>query len=66
MADPATAAAPCKIVLAGNVAKGLRVEVQHGLKELGGRPPHLLGVLANDDVAAKLYADWTAKTSQEK
>jgi methylenetetrahydrofolate dehydrogenase (NAD+) len=56
---------PCKVVLAGHVAKGLLAEVQAGLSQLG-RKPHLLGVLANSDPAAKVYADWTEKTCREK
>jgi methylenetetrahydrofolate dehydrogenase (NAD+) len=57
--------ASCKVLLANSIAKSLLVEVQHGLQHLN-RPPHLLGVLANADPAAKLYADWTAKTCKEK
>jgi methylenetetrahydrofolate dehydrogenase (NAD+) len=59
------APASCKVLLANNIAKSLLAEVQHGLRQLS-RPPHLLGVLANADPAAKLYADWTAKTCKEK
>lgn len=57
--------ASCKVVLANNVAKSLLLEVQDGLNSLT-RAPHLLGVLANADPSAKLYADWTAKTCKEK
>lgn len=57
--------ASCKVVLAGNIAKGLLAEVSDGLKRLD-RPPHLLGVLANADPAARLYAEWTEKTCKEK
>lgn len=59
------APASCKVLLANSIAKNLLAEVQHGLQQLN-RPPHLLGVLANADPAAKLYADWTAKTCREK
>jgi len=55
----------CKVILAGTIANSLLVEVQQGLKSLD-RPPHLLGVLANGDPAAKLYAGWTEKTCKEK
>ncbi|RMZ75102.1 hypothetical protein DV738_g5646, partial [Chaetothyriales sp. CBS 135597] len=55
----------CKTVLAGTIAKGLLAEVKQGLNELGARPPHLYGILANDDHAAKVYADWTAKTCKD-
>jgi methylenetetrahydrofolate dehydrogenase (NAD+) len=57
--------ASCKVVLPNNIAKSLLAEVQHGLTQLN-RLPHLLGVLANADPAAKLYADWTAKTCKDK
>jgi hypothetical protein len=30
------------------------------------KPPHLLGILANTDPAAKVYAEWTGKTCEEK
>lgn len=65
MTSMADTPASCKVVLANNIAKNLLAEVQHGLKDLT-RPPHLLGLLANADPAAKLYADWTAKTCKEK
>jgi len=55
---------PCKVVLAGNIAKGLLEEVKAGLAALK-RQPHLLGVLANTDAAAKVYANWTQKTCEE-
>ncbi|KAL9616488.1 MAG: hypothetical protein Q9160_008656 [Pyrenula sp. 1 TL-2023] len=51
----------CKTVLAGTIARGLLSEISDGLQTLH-YPPHLLGVLANPDPAAKLYADWTDKT----
>ncbi|RMZ83503.1 hypothetical protein DV737_g1541, partial [Chaetothyriales sp. CBS 132003] len=55
----------CKTVLAGTIAKGLLAEVKQGLSELNAKPPHLYGILANDDPAAKVYADWTGKTCKE-
>jgi methylenetetrahydrofolate dehydrogenase (NAD+) len=55
----------CKVVLAGNIAKPLLGEVQDGLKKFG-KQPVLVGLLANDDDAAKLYADWTRRTCEEK
>ncbi|EXJ88709.1 methylenetetrahydrofolate dehydrogenase (NAD+) [Capronia coronata CBS 617.96] len=55
---------PCKVVLAGNIAKSLLSEVQAGLSALG-RTPHLLGILANSDPAAQVYADWTERTCKE-
>ena len=56
---------PCKTVLAGTVAKGLLSEVNEGLSKLS-KAPHLVGFLANTDPAARMYADWTAKTCREK
>lgn len=64
MADDAPAS--CKVILAGSIAKGLLEEVKTGLAALDGKQPHLLGVLANNDAAAKVYADWTQKTCEEK
>ena len=55
----------CKTILAGTIAKGLLGEVKEGLEKLGSIP-HLLGILANDDPAAKTYADWTGKTCRDK
>lgn len=56
----------CKTILAGTIAKGLLAEVKDGLDKLNSKPPHLLGVLANDDPSAKVYADWTAKSCRDK
>lgn len=61
--DPPTS---CKVILAGSVAKSLLAEVKGDLVALNGRKPHLLGILANTDAAAKVYADWTQKTCEEK
>lgn len=55
----------CKVVLSKNVVNGLLSEVQEGLKTLD-RPPHLVGFLANNDPAARMYAQWTEKTCEEK
>ena len=55
----------CKVILAGTIAKGLLSEIQASLGKLG-RKPHLLGILANSDPAAKVYGDWTEKTCKEK
>lgn len=55
----------CKVILAGTIAKGLLSEIQNGLSKLD-RKPHLLGILGNDDPAAKVYADWTQKTAEDK
>ena len=55
----------CKVVLASAIAKKLLAEVNEGLQTLQ-RPPRLHGFLANEDPAARMYADWTAKTCREK
>lgn len=52
-------------MLAGSIAKKLLAEVSQGLQELD-RSPRLVGFLANTDPAARMYADWTAKTCKEK
>ncbi|KAK5130896.1 hypothetical protein LTR08_001559 [Meristemomyces frigidus] len=57
-------ATSCKVVLAGSIAKKLLEEVTAGLRTLE-TPPRLHGFLANKDPAARMYADWTAKTCRE-
>ncbi|GAB1734603.1 methylenetetrahydrofolate dehydrogenase [Hortaea werneckii] len=59
-----TPAGSCKTVLAGGIAKKLLSEVSSGLQTLGRRP-RLYGFLANQDPAARMYADWTARTCTE-
>ncbi|KAI9808998.1 MAG: hypothetical protein M1825_002287 [Sarcosagium campestre] len=55
---------PCKVVLASSAAKSLLKEVSDGLSKLT-KPPLLVGFLANDDPAARMYAEWTGKTCEE-
>jgi len=57
--------ATCKVFLAGTICKGLLSEVREGLSKLEEKPK-LVGFLANDDPAAMMYADWSAKTCIEK
>lgn len=57
--------ASCKVVLAGTIAKTLLSEVAEGLAKLP-KAPLLVGFLANSDPSAKLYADWTDRTCNEK
>lgn len=57
--------ASCKVILAGSIAKNLLLEVSDGLSKLE-KPPLLVGFLANSDPAARMYADWTARTCEEK
>jgi methylenetetrahydrofolate dehydrogenase (NAD+) len=65
MATVPVTPASCKVVLAASIAKGLLAEVSEGLQKLD-RQPHLLGILANADPSARLYAEWTEKTCKEK
>lgn len=55
----------CKVILAATIAKGLLAEVKEGLSGLSKKPV-LVGFLANEDPAAQMYADWSAKTCIEK
>jgi len=61
----ASQATPGKGILAATIAKGLLGEVTAGLEKLDFKPL-LVGFLANDDPAAKVYADFSAKTCIEK
>jgi len=53
------------VVLAGTIANSLIKEVKDDLEALK-YSPRLHGFLANQDPAARMYADWTAKTCNEK
>lgn len=50
-------------LLAGTVAKPFIEEIKAGVQALN-RAPVLVGFLANIDPAARMYADWTAKTAE--
>jgi hypothetical protein len=63
--DSGEMAQPGKVILAGTIAKGLLAEVAEGLSKLSIKPK-LVGFLANEDPAAKVYADYSAKTCVEK
>ena len=66
MMDGQTKTAPsCKVVSAANVTKELLAEVKQGLLKLE-KSPLLVGFLANNDPAARKYAEWTDRTCQEK
>lgn len=65
MADHGALPPSCKVILAATIARGLLAEVKAGRDTLE-TAPHLVGFLANDDPAARMYADWTAKTCREK
>ena len=51
-------------MLAGTIAKKFIDEIKEQVSKLD-TPPKLVGFLANDDPAAKMYADFTQKTSLE-
>ncbi|KAJ5371820.1 Tetrahydrofolate dehydrogenase/cyclohydrolase [Penicillium concentricum] len=57
-------ASSCKVMLSKHVANHLLSEVHEGLKTLE-KPPHLVGLLANNDPAALMYAQMTQKTCEE-
>lgn len=55
----------CRTILAGTIATSLLLEVRESISKLK-ETPHLVGILANDDPAARLYAEWTRKTCEAK
>lgn len=59
------AVSSCKVVQAGVIARNLLSEVSTSLKSLED-PPLLVGYLANQDPAARSYAEWTSRTCLEK
>ena len=59
------APSPCRVVLAGTIARKLLNEVAVNLSKLN-KIPLLVGFLANQDPAARKYAEWTQRTCQEK
>lgn len=55
--------------MADNIAKKLLAEVTETLKTIqqdAPRRPTLVAFLANNDDAAKQYAEWSKKTCEEK
>ncbi|ABN68011.2 tetrahydrofolate dehydrogenase/cyclohydrolase [Scheffersomyces stipitis CBS 6054] len=52
-----------RTILASTIAKPFVEEVTGGLTKLDFKPK-LVGFLANDDPAAKMYANWTGKTCE--
>ncbi|RKP14460.1 hypothetical protein BJ684DRAFT_8556 [Piptocephalis cylindrospora] len=55
---------PCKTLLAGTIAAPFRSELKEEIAK-SGIAPLLVGFLANEDPAARKYAEWTAKTCEE-
>ena len=62
---PEPVSTACKTILAAKIASSLLAEVRESLSKLK-ETPHLVGILANNDPAAKLYAEWTRKTCEAK
>jgi methylenetetrahydrofolate dehydrogenase (NAD+) len=65
MAAQAQSTTHCKVMLASTIAKSFTEEIRSGIESLP-TPPLLVGFLATSDPAAKVYADYTAKTCTEK
>lgn len=61
MSDPKPAG---RTVLALTIAKPYIDEIQQGVLELPFKPT-VVGLLANSDPAAKMYANWTGKTCEQ-
>lgn len=61
MSQPGTAG---RTILASSIAKPFTEEIAKGVERLG-RKPLLVAFLANDDPHARMYAEWTGKTSEE-
>ena len=55
----------CKVVQAGAIAKDLLSEISRSRSQLL-ESPLLVGFLANNDPAARSYAEWTSRTCIEK
>jgi methylenetetrahydrofolate dehydrogenase (NAD+) len=55
----------CRVVKAPEIVENLLHEVSQDLARLG-RSPLLVGFLANNDPAARKYANWTRKTCEDK
>ncbi|KAI9226658.1 MAG: hypothetical protein DHS80DRAFT_32522 [Piptocephalis tieghemiana] len=55
---------PCRTLLSGTIAAPFREELKKEIEERG-IAPLLVGFLANEDPAARQYAEWTEKTCQE-
>lgn len=53
---------PCQKIDVTECAQAFRASVRHSIEtRYGGKGPHLVGFLANDDASAKQYAQWTGK-----
>ena len=59
----------CKVVTAETISKGLLADVKQDLvklQETRSEPPTLVAFLANDDPAARTYAEYSKKTCEDK
>ncbi|EGW35631.1 uncharacterized protein SPAPADRAFT_58844 [Spathaspora passalidarum NRRL Y-27907] len=63
MSDSAAAKPAGRTILASTIAKPYIEEVTKGVQALDFTPK-LVGLLANDDPAAQMYASWTGKTCE--
>jgi hypothetical protein len=57
--------AHCKVITAATLSKKLASEVKAGVEKLQ-KPPTLVGFLSSSDPAARVYAEWTGKTAEDK
>ena len=59
---------PGRTILASKVAETFNTEIINNVEEYkkthNGQGPLLVGFLANNDPAAKMYSTWTQKTSE--
>lgn len=59
----------CRVITAETISKGLLADVKQDLsklQEIRSRPPTLVAFLANDDPAARTYAEYSKKTCEDK
>ncbi|KAH6567211.1 hypothetical protein BASA62_006231 [Batrachochytrium salamandrivorans] len=54
----------CKVIQAADVAAAFVTEIKASIVATNAKPL-LVGFLANNDPAARMYAQWTAKTCQQ-
>lgn len=57
--------AHCKVITAATLSKKLASEVKAGVETLQKKPT-LVGFLSSSDPAARVYAEWTGKTAEDK
>jgi methylenetetrahydrofolate dehydrogenase (NAD+) len=63
-APAATAPPPGRKILASEIAEPFRAEIRAAIaSRYAGAPPKLVGLLGNDDPAARKYAQWTGRAA---